>query len=277
MLQQRVGFVGGGNMAAALVRGGLAAGVLSPERVRVSDVREEALAPFGSELGVETTRENHALASWAEVLVLAVKPQSVPGALAELCASLTARTLVISIAAGVPLETLEAALPAGAPCVRVMPNAAAMQRAGAAALALGRYAGPAHLEVARALFEAVGRVVVVEEGLLDAVTGLSGSGPGYVLLVIEALADGGVAMGLPRDAALLLAAQTVAGAAAMVLGTGRHPAVLKDLVTSPGGTTLAGLAALEAGAVRGALMSAVRAATERSAELGRRARRGETG
>jgi pyrroline-5-carboxylate reductase len=178
--------------------------------------------------------------------------------------------LVVSIAAGVPIRSLESWVAPGTRVVRAMPNTAALARAGATAISRGTVASSADLDLARTLFDAVGKTVVLDESHLDAVTGLSGSGPAYVMLVIEALADGGVRVGLPRDVALLLAAQTVYGSAKLLLETGEHPARLKDMVTSPGGTTIAGLAALERGSVRSALMTAVEDATLRSAELGKR-------
>ena len=176
--------------------------------------------------------------------------------------------LVISVAAGVPIEALEGRLPTGARVVRAMPNTPATVQAGATAIAGGAHAREDDVRVARELFEAVGRVVVLDESLLDAVTGLSGSGPAYVMLIIEALADGGVKVGLHRDTALLLAAQTVFGSAQLLLETGEHPGRLKDMVTSPGGTAIAGLHTLESGALRKTLIDAVESATKRAAELG---------
>ena len=176
--------------------------------------------------------------------------------------------LVVSIAAGVPIESLEARLPANTRVIRTMPNTASLALAGATAIAPGAHASEDDLAVARRLFEATGRVVVLDETLLDAVTGLSGSGPAYIMLIIEALADGGVKVGLHRDTALLLAAQTVFGSAKLLLETGEHPGRLKDMVTSPGGTAIAGLHTLEAGGLRTTLINAVESATHRSIELG---------
>ncbi|RPJ52914.1 MAG: pyrroline-5-carboxylate reductase, partial [Acidobacteria bacterium] len=202
--------------------------------------------------------------------LLAVKPQVLHDALGDLAAVLTPAQLLVSIVAGAPTATIEAACAAAVPVVRVMPNTPALVLQGMSALAAGRHASPDHVRTARRLFDAVGRTVVVPEHLLDAVTGLSGSGPAYVFLAIEALADGGVKAGLPRDVAQMLAAQTVRGAAAMVLETGRHPGELKDMVASPAGTTIAGLHVLEQAGLRGALMGAVEAAARRSQELGKR-------
>jgi pyrroline-5-carboxylate reductase len=202
------------------------------------------------------------------VLVLAVKPQVVDRVLTEIGGDVRSDQLVVSVAAGVTLEGLEGRLTARARVVRAMPNTPAMVQAGATAIAGGTHAREDDLRVARELFEAVGRVVVLDEGLLDAVTGLSGSGPAYVMLIIEALADGGVKVGLHRDTALLLAAQTVFGSALLLLETGEHPGRLKDMVTSPGGTAIAGLHTLESGALRKTLIDAVEIASKRAAELG---------
>jgi pyrroline-5-carboxylate reductase len=268
MAGRKIGFVGGGNMAGALARGLLHSGTVDPDQIRASDVKEERLAELHDKFGIETTSDNEALARWADVVVIAVKPQIVDRILAPIAAALDQTDLVVSIAAGVPIEAIEARLPANAKVVRAMPNTAAIALAGATAIAPGAHATPADIEVARALFEAVGRCVVLDESLLDAVTGLSGSGPAYVMLMIEALADGGVKVGLGRDTALLLAAQTVYGAAKLQLETGEHPGRLKDMVTSPGGTAIAGLHTLESGGLRRTLIDAVEAAAHRAEELG---------
>jgi pyrroline-5-carboxylate reductase len=204
----------------------------------------------------------------SDVVVLAVKPQVIDRVLTEVGGDVRADQLVVSVAAGVPLEALEARLPKGSRVVRAMPNTPATVQAGATAVSGGTHASADDLRVARELFEAVGRVVVLDEALLDAVTGLSGSGPAYVMLIIEALADGGVKVGLHRDTALLLAAQTVFGSAKLLLETGEHPGRLKDMVTSPGGTAIAGLHTLESGALRKTLIDAVEVASKRAAELG---------
>jgi pyrroline-5-carboxylate reductase len=265
---RKIGFIGGGNMAGAMIRGLVHSGAVTADQIRASDVKGERLDELRDKYGIVTTTDNEDLARWADVAVIAVKPQIVDRILAPLAASLNESDLVISIAAGVPIEALEARLPAGARVVRAMPNTAAIALAGATAIAPGAHATSGDLDVAKALFEAVGRCVVVDETLLDAVTGLSGSGPAYVMLMIEALADGGVKVGLGRDTALLLAAQTVYGAAKLQLETGEHPGRLKDMVTSPGGTAIAGLHTLEAGGLRRTLIDAVEAASLRAAELG---------
>lgn len=267
---QKIGMLGGGNMAGALVRGLLAAGTATPERLRVSEPQEERRRALQAAHGIETTASNADLVRWADVVVVAVKPQIVAGVLDAVGAELAGK-LVISIVAGATTELFAARVAPTARIIRTMPNTPAIALAGATAIAAGPRATPADLALAQRLFDAVGKTVVVGEALLDAVTGLSGSGPAYVLLFIEALADGGVKAGLPRDVALTLAAQTVRGTAQLLVELGEHPARLKDMVTSPGGTTITGLAELERGGVRYACMSAVAAATERSAELGRAA------
>jgi pyrroline-5-carboxylate reductase len=265
----RLAFIGGGNMAEALVRGILAAQRMAPDEVLVTDVRDERLAYLKTTYGVGVSPDNAEAARQAETVILAVKPQVMSRALDDLRKVVADRQLVISIAAGISTATLAEAFLRPVRVIRVMPNMPALVLEGVSALARGTHATPQDLETARGLFEAVGRVVVVDEALMDGVTGLSGSGPAYAFLIIEALADAGVKVGLPRDTAVALAAQTMRGAARMVLETGKHPAELKDMVTSPGGTTIAGLHALEQGAVRAALINAVEAATRRSRELGK--------
>lgn len=268
MKGKRLGFLGGGNMAAALVKGLLHAHVLPPADVLVSDVKPERLAWLRETHGVTTTTDNHELVAKCDVVVLAVKPQVIDKVLDAVGKDVKPHQLVVSVAAGVPVAAMEARLPDGAHVVRTMPNTPATVDAGATAVAPGTHATEADLDVARALFAAVGRVVTLDETLLDAVTGLSGSGPAYVMLMIEALADGGVKVGLHRDTALLLAAQTVYGSAKLLLETGEHPGRLKDMVTSPGGTAIAGLHTLESGALRKTLIDAVETATLRAAALG---------
>lgn len=264
----RIGFIGGGNMAGALVRGLLHSGSVGKDALEVSDVKEARLAELRERFGVRTTTDNDRLVSESDIVVLSVKPQIVDRVLGPMAARLDAKKLVVSVAAGVSIEALEGRLPEGTRLVRAMPNTAAIALAGATAIAAGTHATAADVETAKALFDAVGRCVVLDETLLDAVTGLSGSGPAYVMLIIEALADGGVKVGLGRDTALLLAAQTVYGAAKLQLETGEHPGRLKDMVTSPGGTAIAGLHTLETGGLRRTLIDAVESATRRAAELG---------
>lgn len=268
MRGRKIGFLGGGNMAGALIRGLIHSSTVTADQIRVSDVHEQRLADLREKFGVQSAESNDDLVRWSDVIVIAVKPQIVDRVLGAIASGLTNTDLVISVAAGVPLEAIEARLPVGSRVIRAMPNTAAIALAGATAIAPGAHATRDDINVARALFEAVGRCVTLDETLLDAVTGLSGSGPAYVMLMIEALADGGVKVGLGRDTALLLAAQTVYGAAKLQLETGEHPGRLKDMVTSPGGTAIAGLHTLEAGGLRRTLIDAVEAAATRSAQLG---------
>ena len=268
LAELRFGFVGGGNMASAIVKGILHAKVVPPENIVVSDVNEERLSKLVGLHGIRTTLDNHALVRDVDVLVLAVKPQVIDKVFDAIGSEVRADQLVISVAAGVPVVAMEARLPAGARVVRTMPNTPVTVDAGATAISKGTHATDADLEVARGLFSAVGRVVTLDESLLDAVTGLSGSGPAYVMLMIEAMADGGVKVGLHRDTALLLAAQTVYGSAKLLLDTGEHPGRLKDMVTSPGGTAIVGLHTLESGGLRRTLIDAVEAATLRAITLG---------
>jgi pyrroline-5-carboxylate reductase len=269
---ERIGFIGGGAMAEALA-GGLVAAGASAERIRVADPDPARRKHLEEQLGLATSADNAEVANASDALVLAVKPGVVPGALEALRTAPgvdVERPLWISIAAGVPIARLEAGLSRDARIVRAMPNTPALVGAGATAICGNARASAADLTAARALFDSVGLTwVSPSEALLDAVTGLSGSGPAYVFVFLEALGDAGVRMGLPRDAAYELACQTVFGAAKLALETRRHPAQLKDQVTSPGGTTIAGLERLEAGGLRSALYEAVAAATRRSRELGR--------
>lgn len=264
----RIGFLGAGNMAEALIRGLLISSVVEAGSISASDVKEERLAELSDAHGIVVTSDNAALVASVDVLVLSVKPQVIDKVLDVVGKELKKEALVISIAAGVPIAALEARLPKGTRVVRAMPNTPATALAGATAIAAGTHATKEDMKSATSLFEATGRVVTLDESLLDAVTGLSGSGPAYIMLIIEALADGGVKVGLHRDTALLLAAQTVYGSAKLLLETGEHPGRLKDMVTSPGGTAIAGLHTLESGALRKTLIDAVESATKRAAELG---------
>ena len=267
MARMKLGFVGSGKMASALVQGVVQSGALAPGDVIVSDVIAAAAQRLATVAGVAFAETNADLVALAGALVLCVKPNDALAALRSLRKG-SAKKLVISIVAGLPIAALQKAAGPGVRIVRVMPNTPALVHKGAAAYALGATATAADAALTEKIFGAVGEVVCVKEALLDVVTGLSGSGPAYIYVVIEALADAGVLMGLPRELAQKLAAQTVAGAAEMVLKTGRHPAALKDEVASPGGTTIAGLEALEAAGLRSALLRAVRAATERAREIG---------
>jgi pyrroline-5-carboxylate reductase len=266
---KRVGFIGGGNMGEALIRGLLGANLVPAELIAATDVRAERTAQLGRQFGITAHGDNARLVREADVVILAVKPQIMASVLGEIAPLVTARHLLISIAAGVATATIRAALGKEAHIIRVMPNTAALVLQGAAAIARGTGLGPDDLAIAEEIFGAVGRAVVLDEELMDAVTGLSGSGPAYVAIVIEALADGGVKMGLDRATAMTLATQTVLGAAQLLAETGMHPGALKDMVSSPGGTTIAGISALEEGGLRTTFIRAVERATQRSRELGR--------
>lgn len=265
-----VGFLGAGQMATALAAGWAKAGLLDVARSRAADPYPDARAKFTTATGVTAGDSNRVVLDACDVIVLAVKPQVLPDVLAEAKPLVRPAHLVVSIAAGVTLKTLSDALGAGARLVRVMPNTPCLVGASASGFATGASATSDDATLVERLFGAVGVAHRVPEHLLDAVTGLSGSGPAYVYLFIEALADGGVKCGLPRTVAQALAAQTVLGAAKMVLETGQHPGALKDAVASPGGTTIAGLHALEKAAFRAAVMDAVEAATKRAQELGKK-------
>ncbi|HOU89430.1 MAG TPA: pyrroline-5-carboxylate reductase [Polyangiaceae bacterium] len=269
-LGKKLGILGGGNMASAIVRGLLVGGLVAPSELTVSDVLPARREALERDHGITTTADNGVVVRASDVVLIAVKPQVVPALLAEVGGALGPDKLLVSIAAGIGTGTLAAGVRGGTRIVRAMPNVGAAALAAATAIVQGPAATAGDLGLARRIFEAVGRVVEVEEKLIDAVTGLSGSGPAYVALFVEALADGGVRVGLPRDQALKLALQTVLGTAEVLVATGEHPARLRDQVTSPGGTTIAGLAELERGAVRHAVMAAVEAATRRAGELGRR-------
>jgi len=270
MLENKnVVFIGGGAIAEALARGMLKAGLVSAGQVVVADVSAECLEYLAKTLRVATSTDNAAAAAKADVLFLTVKPQVVAEVLDVIAPVVAKSTTVISVAAGITIATLQNKLP-GVPIVRVMPNTAVAVGAGMSAVALGKYASVKAGETAAAVFASVGRVVTVGEDAMDAVTGLSGSGPAFAYVLIDALADAGVRVGFSRPMATTLAAQTLYGAAKMVLETGEHPAKLRDMVTSPGGTSIAGVHVLEQKGVRAALMDAVVAATNRSREMGQK-------
>jgi pyrroline-5-carboxylate reductase len=269
-LGKTIAFLGAGNMAEALVKGLLRAKVAAPGEILCTDRRAERGPELKERYGVAFTTSNKDATERADIVVLSVKPQVMNKLLAEIAPALNDRKLVISIAAGVPLAAIERKVGHGVRIVRTMPNTPALVGAGATALAAGEHATDDDLRQAKALFDAIGKTVVVDEPLLDAVTGLSGSGPAYIFLIIEALSDAGVKVGLARTQAQDLAAQTVLGSAKLLIETGEHPGRLKDQVTSPGGTAIAGLHTLEAGGLRTTLMNAVEAATTRSRELGKK-------
>ena len=261
-----IGVLGAGNMAEALIRG-LLRGHFEAAQITASGPREERMAELRERFGINATTDNRQPAV-ADIVILAVKPQILSRVLDEVGGLIRAESLVISIAAGVPIAAIQARLAPGVAVVRAMPNTPALVDAAATALASGAHARPGDLEEAKRIFDAIGITVILEESQLDAVTGLSGSGPAYVFLILEALSDAGVKVGLSRRTAQLLAAQTLLGSAKMLLETNEHPGRLKEMVTSPGGTAITGLHTLEAGGIRTTLMNAVEAATRRSRELG---------
>ncbi|KAA0893428.1 pyrroline-5-carboxylate reductase [Oryzomonas rubra] len=261
-----IGFIGGGNMAEAIIKG-LLAGGFSPAAIMVAEPTPFRREFLTSTYGVELHEENLDIARRADILLLAVKPQVAASVLAGLEQVISPDKLIISIMAGISTGFIEESFNNGARVVRVMPNTPALIQAAATAICPGRKATQQDLEIAREIFSRVGTVVTLAEKQMDAVTGLSGSGPGYVFAFIEALADAGVKNGLPRDVAAQLAVQTVVGSARMAAETGEHPALLREKVTSPGGTTIAGLHTLENGRFRGLIMDAVDSASQRSKEL----------
>jgi len=263
----KIGFLGCGKMASALIEGVARAGVFQPENIFACDRTTDIAQPLADKFSIKVAKNAGELTQLCDAIVLCVKPGDAEAALSPVKSTLSGK-LVISIMAGTSLAKLQKMTGDGARLVRVMPNTPALVQQGATAYSPGETATAADAELVESIFRSVGLVVRVPEKLIDSVTGLSGSGPAYIYLVIEALADAGVLVGLPRDLSLQLAAQTVAGSAAMVLQTGQHPAQLKDAVTSPGGTTIAGLEALEKNGLRAALIAAVRTATERAREMG---------
>ncbi|HEY4179174.1 MAG TPA: pyrroline-5-carboxylate reductase [Kofleriaceae bacterium] len=264
-----IGFIGAGNMAEALIRGLVRGHHVPAERVYASAPRRERLDELVASYKIHALTDNREVARTCGIVVLSVKPQIMDKVLREVGDQLQPGALVISIAAGVDTETIESAVGDGVRVVRAMPNTPALVGAGATAISAGKHASEADLAAAKAVFDAVGMTVTLEEIHLDAVTGLSGSGPAYIFLILEALADAGVKVGLSRRNAQRLAAQTVMGSAKMLLETDEHPGKLKDMVTSPGGTAIAGLHTLEEGGLRTTLINAVETATKRARELGR--------
>jgi pyrroline-5-carboxylate reductase len=265
---KKIGFLGGGNMGEALIRGLVKTGLIPAGDLFASDVRDERLETLGRTHGIHTLSDNAQLVRQVDVVILAVKPQILAEVLDEI-ASATPGRLLISVAAGVSTDEIRRHLPPGTRLIRVMPNTPALVLEGATAIARAQGLAPGDLEVAQEIFTAVGQAVVLGEDLMDAVTGLSGSGPAYIALVVEALADGGVRVGLDRKTAMTLAIQTVLGSAKLLRETGAHPGQLKDMVTSPGGTAITGIHTLESGGLRRTLIDAVERATQRARELGR--------
>jgi pyrroline-5-carboxylate reductase len=268
-----LGFIGGGNMAEAMIRGLLTSGFIEAKSIWVADALPARLDFLHREYKVRALVDNRQVVEKSDILILAVKPQTMKKVLAEIRDSMGTGKLAISVAAGVSIKTIEEGLSGAGkkavPVVRTMPNTPALVQAGVTAIAGSAHVSKGDMQVAHRIFEAVGKTVDVEEDQMDAVTGLSGSGPAYIFMIIEALSDAGVKMGLSREVANVLTLQTVLGSAKLAQDSGKHPGQLKDMVTSPGGTTIAGLHTLEAGGLRTTLMNAVEAATKRSMELGR--------
>ena len=264
-----IGFIGAGNMAETLLSGLISSNQSKPENITCSDVRQTRLAELAKQYGIKTTTDNKAVIDASEIIVYAVKPQIMAEVFKETADILDLSKLIISIAAGVPLAAIEALVRKDLRLIRAMPNVCVAVKEGATAIAAGAHAEAQDIDMAMAIFNSVGRCIFLKENhLLDAVTGLSGSGPAYIFMIIDALADAGVKMGLSRLDARQLSAQTVLGAAKMLLETNLHPGQLKDMVTSPGGTAIAGLHTLEKGGLRTTLINGVEAATLRSKELG---------
>jgi pyrroline-5-carboxylate reductase len=266
---KKIGFIGGGNMGEALINGLISSGSSSPENIICSDVSVEKLEKLQKRFGITVTTDNHQVVAKADIVIYAIKPQIMVQVLKETATSLNMSKLVISIAAGVPLAAIESCLNKDLRLIRVMPNVAVAVGEGAAAIAAGEHARKEDISLTMDIFNAVGRCVFLKENhLMDAITGLSGSGPAYIFLIVDAMADAGVKMGLSRQDALALSSQTVLGAAKLLIETKAHPGQLKDSVTSPGGTAIAGLHTLEKGGLRTTLINAVETATTRSKELG---------
>jgi len=265
---KKIAFLGAGNMAEAMMKGVLDSALFRQEELIASDISSQRITEVSQKYKIQTTLSNKEAVSVADIIILGVKPLVVDSVLSE-AASMLSGKLLISVAAGIPLRRLMAHCHDEMAVIRAMPNAASRVLAGATVLSPGDYVSQTQLDQATAIFNSIGKSWILDERLLDAVTGLSGSGPAFVMVVIEAMADGGVKCGLDYDVAMALAAQTVFGSSLWLKNSGEHPARLKDIVASPGGTTIAGLHQIEASGLRASLISAVEAAAQRSKELGR--------
>ena len=273
--EKKLAVLGAGKLGGILLRAYLKQGLFVSNRVTATVKHAERAAALAKELGVAVTTDNSEAVKGADIILLTVKPQTVAEVLQEIATEIGPQTLLVSVAASVPTGFIEQQLAAATgskrdevAVVRAMPNTPAAVGCGMTAICGGTHGRPEHLDIARNMFDAVGCTIVLDEKHMDAVTGLSASGPAFAYIILESLAEGGVKVGLPRDVATKLAAQTVLGSAKMVLETGMHPGALKDMVTSPGGTTIEGLHELEKGKLRGTVISAVRAATDKSRKLG---------
>ncbi|MCX5797735.1 MAG: pyrroline-5-carboxylate reductase [Elusimicrobia bacterium] len=269
LANKKIAVVGAGHMGAALIGGMLRAKLTTPKNITASRHSEEALAALKKEWGINTATDNKKAVAGADIVILAVKPQVSPAVLTELSSVIKPQQIIISLMAGITAKTIAQKLGQPCPVVRSMPNTPCLVDAGATAVAPGAHAGAGDLALAERIFSSVGKVVVLPETAMDAVTGLSGTGPVYIFMVIEAMIDGGVKMGIPRDVATKLATQTVLGAAKLVIETGKHPAILKDEVTTPGGTAINAIHMLETRGLRSVLIDAIVTATQRSQELSR--------
>ena len=266
---KKIGMIGTGNMGQALIDGLIASGSAQMENIICSDASERQLDAIREKYAVQTTTDNIAVVKAADIIIYAIKPQIMAAVLKETADFLDMRKLIISIAAGVPMAAIESLLDKDLRLIRVMPNVAVAVKEGATAIAAGGKATEEDIQLAMAIFDSVGKSIFLKENYLrDAITGLSGSGPAYIFMIVDALADAGVKMGLSRKDAQVLASQTILGSAKLLLETKSHPGELKDSVTSPGGTAIAGLHTLEKGGLRTTLINAVEAATNRSKELG---------
>lgn len=268
LAEKKIGLVGSGNMATALIRGLISSGASSAERIICSDIKEAKASALREQFGVEPTTDNRRVVSEADIVIYAIKPQIMARILKETAPCLDMTKLVVSIAAGVPLAAMESCLKKPLRLIRAMPNVASAVMESATGITAGDHVLDGDLELAKAVFDSIGKTVTVDEYLMDAITGLSGSGPAYIFLIVDAMADAGVKVGLSREDALCLSAQTLLGSAKLLMETHEHPGRLKDSVTSPGGTAIAGLHTLEEGGLRTTLINAVESATRRARELG---------
>jgi pyrroline-5-carboxylate reductase len=267
---KRISIIGTGNMGEALVSGLISSGSSDPENIICTDVRDDQLKSVAEKYGVTTMKNNIEAVDATDIVIYAVKPQIIASVLKETSPSLDMSKLIISIAAGVPLAAIESCLQKDLRLIRVMPNIAAFVKESASVVAAGKNASEDDIETAMAIFNSMGKTIFLKENILmDAITGLSGSGPAYIFMIVDAMADAGVKVGLSRQDALYLSTQTVLGAAKLLMETQEHPGRLKDMVTSPGGTAIAGIHTLEKGGLRTTLINAVEVATERSKELGK--------
>ncbi|MFO7784394.1 MAG: pyrroline-5-carboxylate reductase [Thermodesulfobacteriota bacterium] len=266
--EKKIGFIGSGNMGTALIRGLITSGTSSADRIICSDIKEAKTSALHEEFAVKTTSDNCLVATEADIVIYAIKPQIMARILKETAPCLDMTKVVVSIAAGVPLAAINSCLKKDLRLIRVMPNVGSAVMESATGITAGDHALNGDLDLVRGIFESIGKTVTVDEYLMDAITGLSGSGPAYIFMIVDAMADAGVKVGLSREDSLYLSAQTLLGAAKLLIETQEHPSRLKDSVTSPGGTAIAGLHTLEEGGLRTTLINAVESATKRAKELG---------